>query len=360
MNRLTGPLMRLARSAVSYRHERNLHPPKFRVATPEVDRPARVYYLCPDSNAPSGGIRTIYQHVDLLNSIGIEAAVVHHRRGFACTWFKHQTKTMAASEVSLTSMDTLVFPELYVPYLKEIPVGPQLIVFNQGTYVNFSGRQSVSSWRYCVNNREFKAIIVVSVDNEEYIRYAFPGVRAGRIRNSVDSRVFYPAADLPLRRIAVMPRLRGKDLCAQVLGLLALRNALNEWEVVNIDKCSQEETAEILRSAAIFLSFSEREGFGLPPAEAMACGCYIVGFTGLGGREFFYPGLCSPVEEGNVLALAKAAEEAMRNFDSEPSSIRELALKASSLVRDEYSFEKQLCELRNFFESMDDDLIDQG
>lgn len=353
MNWLSGQLVRQARSVAAYRHERNRHPPKFRVVSTVTDRHAKVYYLCPDSNAPSGGIRTIYQHVDVLNSIGIDASVVHHRRGFACTWFKHQTKVIAASEVTLTPMDLLVFPELYVPYLKEIPAGPRLIVFNQGTYVNFSGRQSVSSWRYCVDSSKLEAILVVSLDNEEYIRYAFPGVRTERIRNSIDSRVFYPATDLPLRRIAVMPRLRGKGLCTQVLGLLALRGALDDWEVVNIDERSQEETAEILRSAAIFLSFSEREGFGLPPAEAMACGCYVVGFTGLGGREFFYPGLCSPVEEGNVLALAKAAEDAMRNFDSDASSIRELALKASSLVRDEYSFEKQLCELRNFFKSID-------
>ena len=149
-----------------------------------------------------------------------------------------------------------------------------------------------------------------------------------------------------------MPRRRGKELCAQVLSLLSVRGALDGWEVVSIDNCTQEETAEIFRSSAIFLSFSEREGFGMPPAEAMACGCYIVGFTGLGGREFFYPGLCTQVEEGNIFSLAKAAEDTMRNFDSDPAAVRELALKASAAIRDDYSLEKQIGDLREFFESI--------
>lgn len=357
MNWLSRLPKRLVHSVVEYRRQRHQHPPKFRTMSAAGDRPAIVYYLCPDSNKPSGGIRTIYQHVDALNSIGIEAFVVHHRRGFVCEWFKHQTKVVAASDIALTSKDMLVIPELYIPHIKDIPVGPRVIVFNQAAYHSFVGRQSVPSWRYCVSDSQLEAILVVSLDNEEYIRYTLPGVRTERVRNCIDRQVFYPAVELPCRRIVVMPRRRGRELCSAVLSLLTLRGALDGWEVVNLENSSgeeitPEEIAQVLRSAAIFLSFSEREGFGLPPAEAMACGCYVVGFTGLGGREFFYPGLCVQVEEGNVLALAKATEEAMRNFGSDASAMRELALKASALICDEYSSEKQLCDLRDFFESI--------
>lgn len=344
-------LKHLANSVIDHRREKYRHPPRLRVATVDEDRPGTVYYLCPDSNEPSGGVRTIYQHVDILNLVGIEAFVLHHNRGFICTWFQHQTKVLAAPEVTLTSTDILVIPEFYVPYAKELCV-ERLLIFNQGVYHSFASRQSVSGWRSCVESGKLEAILVVSRDNEDYIRYTFPAVHTGRVRNSIDTRIFYPSENRPDRRIAVMPRRRGRDLCAHVLDLLTIRGALDGWEVVNIDNCSQQETADLLRTSAIFLSFSEREGFGLPPAEAMACGCYVVGFTGLGGREFFYPGLCLPVEEGNVLALAKAAEEAMRNFESDPLTLRGLAMKASSIICDEYSVEKQIRDLSDVFESV--------
>ena len=44
-----------------------------------------------------------------------------------------------------------------------------------------------------------------------------------------------------------------------------------------------------MRLATIFLTFSNQEGFGLPPVEAMACGCLVVGYHGHGGKEFLKP-----------------------------------------------------------------------
>jgi glycosyltransferase involved in cell wall biosynthesis len=49
---------------------------------------------------------------------------------------------------------------------------------------------------------------------------------------------------------------------------------------------SQERLREIYNNCAIFLSPSYKEGFGLPPAEAMACGCAVVA-TKSGGVEDF-------------------------------------------------------------------------
>jgi hypothetical protein len=324
-------------------------PREYRVAPESGSRPATVYYACPDTNKPHGGIRSIYQHVDILNSLGVAAFVAHQRQGFVCDWFEHQTKVVAEDEVTLTPADIIVIPEVYMPHIRNIPAGPRLVVFSQGAYLSFGDVQSVSSWKYCLDERKLEAIIVVSRDSEEYMRYAFPGVSVVRVRNLVDDQIFHPAERPPGRRIAVMPG-NGKKLYNQVLSLLTMRGSLDGWEVAYIDGLPQREVAEVLRSAAIFLSFSEREGFGMPPAEAMACGCYVVGFTGLGGREFFYPDLCAPVEEGNVLALANAAEQAMSNFNIDASNIRKVTLKASSIIRNEYSIEKQTRDIGSFLE----------
>ncbi len=87
----------------------------------------------------------------------------------------------------------------------------------------------------------------------------------------------------------------------------------------------------------------------MPAAEAMASGCYVVGFNGLAGREFFQPDICSPVEEGNVLAFAQAAERAMADFDKDPQAVRDRGLAASERIRSQYSPRAQLDELVAFY-----------
>ena len=55
---------------------------------------------------------------------------------------------------------------------------------------------------------------------------------------------------------------------------------------------SHHDVLQTLSSSALFLSFGHPEGFGLPVAEALACGTAVIGYSGLGGRELFNIGKC--------------------------------------------------------------------
>jgi hypothetical protein len=351
MGRLEAMGKRMARRISSRREARLRQPPRLRATavTGESSVPT-VYYLCPDLDVPSGGIRTIYRHVDALNSVGILATVVHKQDGFACSWFAHKTPVIGAKTVRLSSADVLVVPEFYGSNLSELPTGPRLVIFNQNAYQTFAGMRLAKPGTSYLQIGRLEAMLVVSYDNADYVRYAFPGLRVERIRNAIDGRIFQPTASPPGRRIAVMPRRRPAD-CRQVLDLLGVRGCLDGWEIVSIDGRSEKETARLLQSCSIFLSFSELEGFGMPPAEAMACGCYVVGFTGLAGREFFDPATCTLVEEGNILAFAKAVERAIRSFDKDAYAMRQRALRASTKVLAEYCPEGQRADLQAFFAS---------
>lgn len=349
-----------ARRARRWREARGRRLPRLRVAAEdgatiptgrERARP-QVYYLCVDSDWPTGGNRTIYRHVDALNAAGIAAAVLHHRRGFACSWFDHDTRVTGANAITLTPRDILVVPEFYGPDLHNVPPGPRLVILNQGAYLTFAGVRSTLPGAPYRTVPAIEAILVVSHDSADYLRYAFPEMRIARIRNVLDGRIFHPSGTPPGRRIAVMPRNRAAGVCAQLFHLLRARGCLEAWEIVNIDGHSERETAEALRSCAIFLSFSEREGFGMPPAEAMACGCYVIGFTGLGGREYFDPATSTPVEEGNILAFAKATEQALLADDQALQAMRRRALAASAHILAEYSPEHQRDDLLAFFGSL--------
>jgi glycosyltransferase involved in cell wall biosynthesis len=306
--------------------------------------PPTIYYLCPDYAVPSGGIRAIYRHVDILNDAGRSAAVLHHREGYACRWFEHSTRTVGAPSARLSPEDVLVVPEIYGPYLNRLPQAPKLVAFNQNAYLTYEHVPAGRSPSYEI----FAAALTVSSDSAEFLRFAFPGLDVSVVANAIDPNVFHLASGLPDRRIAMMPRKRPDD-AQQILRLLGER--LRDWEVVRIDGAPEGETAAMLRSAPIFLALGRREGFGLPAAEAMASGCYVIGFSGFGGREIFDPAFSTPVEDGDVLAAARAVADLLRLYERQPGSVRESGARASEHIRARYSLERQRGELLAFYDA---------
>ena len=73
----------------------------------------RIIYLLPThNNKPSGGIKVIYQHAEILNTMGIEASVLHlYKPSFYCTWFESNA-IKKKSTVFDVSNDFLVIPEV--------------------------------------------------------------------------------------------------------------------------------------------------------------------------------------------------------------------------------------------------------
>ena len=301
-----------------------------------------VYYLCPDYPVPSGGIRAIYRHVDVLNAAGRKAAVLHHTDGFRCSWFENSTRTIGAPSASLSSTDVLVVPEIYGPFLDRLPRVPRLVAFNQNAYLTFEHVAPGVEPRYEI----FEAAMTVSADSAELLRFAFPALAVSVVPNSIDPQLFQPRpAPLP-RRLALMPRKRPQE-AELILRLLGSR--LDGWEVVRIEGASERETAAALASAPVFLALGLREGFGLPAAEAMASGCYVVGFPGFGGREIFDPSCSAPVEDGDVLAAATAVGSALERYEREPQAMREDGARAAARVHRCYPPQNQVDRLLEFY-----------
>jgi glycosyltransferase involved in cell wall biosynthesis len=323
------------------RARRRCRPPALKVAERGGEEPT-VYYLCPDHAAPSGGVRAIYRHVDLLNEAGVDAAVLHHRSGFSCRWFEHSTRVLSASAASLSPRDVLVVPEIYGPYFDRLPEGPRLVAFNQNAYLTFARLAPGQKLTY----RRFEAAMTVSSDSAEYLRFAFPGLDVAVVPNSIDADLFRAGGGLPPRRLAMMPRKRREE-ADQILRLLGAR--LDGWEVVRIDGRPEAEVATLLRESPIFLALGRQEGFGLPAAEAMASGCFVVGFPGFGGRELFDPESSGPVEDGDVLGAARRLAEAIEVYETRPAELREAGARARGRVVETWTPEEQRRTLLEFF-----------
>jgi glycosyltransferase involved in cell wall biosynthesis len=179
--------------------------------------------------------------------------------------------------------------------------------------------------------------MTASRDSEAYLRTAFSpdAFPIVRVQYSIDPNVF-PYGAAKQRRIAYMPR-RNADHAQQILAMLSLRGKLGGWDIVGIDGASEDEAAGVLGSSAMFLSFGFPEGFGLPPAEAMSCGCVVVGYHGLGGREYFSSEFSYPIEFGDVRAYVEAVEHVTQLYDKEPDEFAARGRAASDFIQRTYS-----------------------
>ena len=297
-----------------------------------------LYMLCPDYVQASGGLRKQYRAVDLLNEAGFPAAVVHRRGGFRLDWFENETRVVGMNDVALGERDVIAVPEVYGAAIGELPRGIRQVIFNQGAYLALDhivkgGETATAPY---AGNPDLAAVVVVSDDSAQVMRYAFPDVPVQRIRHGIDPQLHHPPAEPPARRIAYMTR-RRSDEAAQVLRLLELRGALAGWEVVPIHDRSEREVADIMRGSRIFLSFSQREGFGLPPLEALACGCIVVGYHGFGGRELFQEPFALAIEDSDTVAFARAVEDVMRRVDADPAGIAAASEAGSRFALERYS-----------------------
>jgi glycosyltransferase involved in cell wall biosynthesis len=343
-----------------------------------------VYYLCGDREAPAGGVKVIYRHVDLLNRNGVEAFVLHERPPFRATWFENDTPivywlrapaprpTLARRvekrfrgrpvtkerlhltqppELELTSADVLVVPEGFGPRLAEIAPGIRKVIFNQNAYRTFHGYPlDIDAQAVPYRSRDVARTIVISEDNRRYLATAFPDIDIRRIHNEYDPLRF-PFRTDKRRLVSYMPRKNPFD-AEQVLLLLRLTGNLDGWEVAAIDGMSERETAAVLGDSSVFLSFGHPEGCPLPPAEAMLSGAIVVGYHGMGGREYFRDEFAYPIGVGDIQAFAETAASVLRRFESEPEALAEQAQAASRFIRETYTAEREEHDLLEAFRDL--------
>lgn len=331
-----------------------------------------VHYLCSDSNSPTGGIKVIYRHVDILNRHGVSAYVLHQKRGFRCTWFDNDTRIAytdapfksllsrarnrikdkldpgrvqtiplrRVAETEISPGDFLVLPEKYGPELAAIGRGIPRVILNQNGFLTF--RRFGFDAKFNANpysDATVRGVLVNSEHVEEYLQYTFPGLHTQRFSLSIDPGLFRLHA--PKKKQISFSQIKNATDALQVVSILKCRGALEGWEVVPFTNLPQHQVAAIMRDSLVFLSLGNREGFGLPPAEAMACGCVVVGYHGWGGREFFKPEFSFPIEDGDIIGFARKVEEVMRQYDRDPQPLIDMGRRAADFITLTYSPEAE-------------------
>jgi len=233
----------------------------------------------------SGGIKATYQQAELLRELGFDAAV--YQPDGAPVWLSPRLQELACDRLSVTAHDILVFPEnLSGSIAKFAQVAARKVMFCQNHFYLFSHGLTADAFARC------------GLD-----KFIVPGELAKRALQSVmglsdiavvppciDSALFLPRQKV--MRIVTAPRkFPAHDgipaqaaLIRATLGLKYPHLATVPWDL--LERKSEQEVADAMRRAAVFLSLCKMETLPLTPLEAMASGCVVVGHHGNGGLEY--------------------------------------------------------------------------
>ena len=241
-----------------------------------------IIYICPTGkNKPTGGIKIIYRHVEILSKLlpkEANAKVFHFEDlNFRNNWFSHN----ADFKKNFTfdpAKEFAIIPEWMGVYhakmLKKMGVEYGIFVQN-GFYLNTKPKNNFSDQEIKETYENAKIIISYSNEITECIKLTFPKLakKILRINISVNSNRFNCTEEVFKSKknlITYMPRKNKSH--SDVLLFILKQHLPKNWEIKILDNLTEDEVIKFLKKSKIFLSFSELEGFGLPPVEAAFTG----------------------------------------------------------------------------------------
>lgn len=298
-------------------------------------------------NRPNGGIKICYQHCELLQALGFDARPLL-LGDFNITWFKSSVEPMRMREVGyeLDADDIVVCPEI-IPYEGLKFKNAKKIIFVQ----NWIGATLHRNW---IRKKD----IYKNYYDLGYDRIITPGQyvtaflhntnkgEASTITNGIDHDKFHFSAELrEEKRVLYFPRKNYRDAKRIIK---AVKKDSPHATFVAVNNISENEIVKEYQRADIFLATGYPEGFSLPPLEAMACGCAVVGFTGGGASEFMIDRKTAMVaKDGDCKTAAEKLLEVLKN-DKLKEKIRMKGHEKSK----EYTLGRLKREIRDIFESV--------
>lgn len=240
----------------------------------------RIIYYIVRASGPSGGIKVLLEHVQILREAGFDAYAYAKNQEQRPTAFDVEVPILTGA-INISAKDVIVRPETFSS--RDLAAtargGLWQAVFVQNHYYS---RHSLGQARryadlgvpdvYCASSR---------------IKRFLEGNGIARDVPVVPCAIEMPTA-LPgkIEQIVAMPRKRQLEYDF-IKHHFALRNPdLADIPWVAIENWPHQRVLETLSQSTLFLSLQRFEGFGLPALEAMAAGCLVVGFAGDGGWEY--------------------------------------------------------------------------
>ena len=266
----------------------------------------RIFYASFATANVSGGVDVHLHHVAMLRAAGLDARLWLPQPGVPA-WMG-DVATVSGGTLPLEASDLLVLPEApVVPGLDPAP-GARKVILNQNhfyTYATWDAPLDTYPGWYPA-----PAVWTVSQESADVLRALYPALPVSLVPPPVDPHLFRP--DATKSGVALLPKKRPHE-AVLLRRLLETDPRVPPGGVCMIVDVPRAEVASILAGATVFVALSHTESFGLPVAEALLCGCLVVGYDGGGGHTLFEaPGAWQVPEQRPLLLARRAAELLVR------------------------------------------------
>lgn len=248
----------------------------------------KVLFLSSMPNRPTGGIRVIYNYVNILNALGYESYVLHPLKSYYYRYADTITPVFKLNKIS--SLDHIVIPDDYIgrSTRNNLKNHKNYSIFIQNPYIIRTVQRH--SNKELINKifDDAKYILCISDDSVSMISLLYPQV-INKIVRTIWSLPYTSKLKLDVslkeKIITYMPR---KNIDHIQLVVDAIEKKLpKDWTLLPLKGLSRIELERKLNFSSIHLTFGSFEGLPAPPVEAALAGNFVLGYHGNGGKEYW-------------------------------------------------------------------------
>jgi glycosyltransferase involved in cell wall biosynthesis len=332
-----------------------------------------VIFLTHAEKGPSGGAKYIYRFSEIINNIdSFSSEIIHIKKkkiskykntfnkfffkkkkiisgwqinditvakNFRYNWFKNHVN-LKQNLIFDKKKDFVILPEIFAHLAEKLLMKKKInyaILVQNGYSINSTNNEKILQMAY----KNAKFILSISKDTSNCIQLRFPKIKKRILKllycinlNKVN---FYKKKNI----ITYMDRKLSQhsNLVMQYLRT----NLKKNWKIKNLQNLSEKKTFVLLKQSKIFLSFSNLEGFGLPPVEAAMAGNTVIGYTGEGGNEYWKKPLFIKINSGEINKFVKTIIQHIKNDRNKKKFLK----KHINLLRKKFSKDNELHSIKN-------------